>query len=75
MPTPSPIIVARTGATVPIAVKEAIRWMVAMPTPSPSSAVRIGSPMATTEPNANSRITTAASSPIRSALLCGGWST
>ena len=74
MPTPSPIIVASTGATVPMSVNDAITCTSEMPTPRPKSAVRIGSPMATTEPNANNRITTAASRPMRSALPDGGWS-
>ena len=74
MPTPSPIIVANTGATDPMSVIDAITCTIEMPIPRPRSAVRIGSPIATTEPNANSRITTAASSPMRSALPCGGWS-
>ena len=74
MPTPSPIIVARTGATDPISVTDAMMCTIEMPMPRPSNAVRIGSPIATTEPNANSRITTAASRPMRSALPAGGWS-
>ncbi len=44
MPTPSPIIVASTGATDPISVNDAMMCTIEMPTPRPNSAVRIGQP-------------------------------
>ena len=73
MPTPRPIICARVGASVPMSVNAATILMSEKPTARPKSAVVIGSPIATTDPNANSSTTTAASRPMRSALFDGGW--
>ncbi len=39
---------------------------IANPVPMPSNAVKIGRPIASTDPNASSRMTTAATSPITS---------
>ena len=42
------------------------------PTNNPNRAVAMGRPIATTDPNANSRITTATSRPITSPLPASG---
>ena len=42
------------------------RVMAPIPVPSPNSAVPIGSPIAMSDPNANSRMTIAASTPMAS---------
>ncbi len=64
MPTPRPIIVASVGATVPMSVTAATSEMIDNAIARPNSAVPIGTLIATTEPNAMSRMTTAKKSPI-----------
>ena len=66
MPTPSPIIVARVGATVDTVVAWLTIWMIDSVQARPRIAVRIGSSIATTVPKVNVRITIAAMMPIRS---------
>ena len=66
MPTPRPIMVPRSGATVGTSMTAATNVMPERPIASPSSAVPMGSPAATTEPNAKSRMTTDTSRPIES---------
>ena len=66
MPTPSPIIVARVGATVDTVVAWLMSWMMDSVEASPRIAVRIGSSIATTVPNTNVRISIAAMIPISS---------
>ena len=66
MPTPSPIIVASVGAAVPMSVVAATSVMTDRPTPRPKSAVPIGRLIATTDPNASSRMITATARPIAS---------
>ena len=68
MPTPSPIIVARVGATVPMVVTAASSEMRLNPIARPNRAVPIGRLMAITDPNASSKMSTATSRPVLSAL-------
>ena len=63
MPTPSPIIVAIVVEICEMS-KKLVRTVTAdSPTASPTSAVPIGTPIATTEPNARSSTTIAAMRP------------
>ena len=66
MPTPMPIIA--TAAVVKSGMSMRLRTTrtSAMPVPIPNSAVPMGSPIASTEPNAMRRMTIAASNPIAS---------
>ena len=67
MPTPSPIIAASSGEKVGITSRWVSSSSTAMPIASPSSATRIGRPIATTEPKAISMMKMAAVTPIPSA--------
>ena len=60
MPTPSPIIAASIGAKLAMSKMWVPRVTRPMPTPSANRAVRIGRPIATTEPKVRSRTTIAA---------------
>ncbi len=75
MPTPRPIIAPRIGATVPIVMCDATTISVMEETPTASSATPIGSTAARSVPKRKSRMTTAATIPIRSAAseLCEFW--
>ena len=64
MPTPRPIIAASCGANSAVSKTWVPSVTRLRPTPSANSAVRIGRPIATTEPKVSSRMTTAASRPI-----------
>ena len=75
MPTPSPIIVARVGATVDTVIAWLKIWMIDSAEASPRIAVTIGSSMATTVPNVNVRITIAAIMPISSLSSVAGLDT
>ena len=66
MPTPSPIIVASVGATDGTVVTWPSMRMIASDASSAKIALRIGSSIETTVPNANVRITIAAMIPISS---------
>jgi len=66
MPTASPIIVARVGATEARSTTAERAPIPARPMPRPISAVRRGSPMARTDPNERSRTTTATARPMSS---------
>ena len=63
MPTPMPIIVATCVVKSGVGTTAAHRPSAAMDAATPTSALTIGRPMATTEPKATSRITAAARSP------------
>ena len=63
MPTPSPIIVAIVVAMEEMSKKFVSTVTVERPTSRPTSAVPIGTPMATTEPNAISSTIIAAMRP------------
>ena len=65
-----PIIAVTCGANDGTSVKRANSVTIASPLPMPNSAVMIGSPIARTEPNAISKMTTAARMPIAS---LAGW--
>src|SRR5581483_6081544 len=73
MPTPRPIIVATSGVNSGVDMNRAITPMRLTAIPMPSSAVAIGSPMATTDPKATSSTTMAASRPRPSleGMVCG----
>ncbi len=71
MPSPIPIIVAAVGVVVLTSVNAAINVTPASPMPSPNAATSKGSPAATIEPNAMSRITSAAVTPTASAIPLG----
>jgi hypothetical protein len=66
MPTPMPIIASVWFENVGIVMRFTVSPTRAMPQPMPNSAVMIGRPMASTEPNASSRMIAAASRPIAS---------
>ena len=66
MPTPMPIIMATCVVKSGVGTTAAHSARLAMDATTPASAVTIGNPMATTEPKATKRITTAASSPTPS---------
>ena len=68
MPTPSPIMLASCGAKLGIAIRWAISDIELIPSASPKTAMPIGRPIAITDPNATSRITIAATSPISSVI-------
>ena len=61
MPTPMPIIAVTCGANDGMSMKRASRLTTARPIPMPNSAVMIGRPIASTDPNAINRMKTAAS--------------
>ena len=71
MPTPIPIIAAICGPNSGMVKPLEAMAITAAPTPRPNSAVVIGSPIASTEPNAMSKMTIAASRPRIS--LSGRW--
>src|SRR5215467_11654854 len=75
MPTPSPIIVARVGATVETVNAWLKIWTIDSVEASPKIAVTIGSSIATTVPNVNVRITIAAMMPISSLISVAGLDT
>ena len=66
MPTPMPIMAAISGEKVGTTRTWVSSSSSAMPMPSPKSAVRIGRPMATTDPKASSMIRMAAVMPMPS---------
>ena len=68
MPTPSPIMLAICGAKAGIGITYAMSDSELIPSTRPNSAIPIGNPIAITEPNATSRITTAATMPISSLI-------
>ncbi len=72
MPTPSPIIEPIWGAQLGIMIRWLISGMAATPSTRPNRAMPMGRPMATSDPKASSRITTAAPIPISSAALPAG---
>ena len=63
MPTPMPIIAANCGLNSGKSAKFAPSPITEKPAPSAKIAAPSGSPMAITDPNAISRMSTAASSP------------
>ena len=70
MPTPSPIMIPRTVASLGM-VKTLLRSrVIPMPAATPPSATAIGRPMASTDPNARIRTTMAKARPRSS--VCGG---
>src|SRR3954447_24002731 len=66
MPTPRPIIAATVDVKSAVGRTAEISGMVLSDSPMPISAVTIGNPMATIDPNAISRMTAAAARPIPS---------
>ena len=74
MPTPMPIIEANAGVNAGRSKNEAATPTRRKPDANASSAVRIGRPIATTEPNATSKMITAAPKPMSSALPGGSCS-
>ena len=66
MPTPMPIIAASSWPKVGMAMAWLRRSMIAKEIATPKRAVRIGSPMAMTDPKATSRMITAARRPAPS---------
>ena len=73
MPTPSPIMIPSTVASLGM-VKTLLRSrVVPMPAPTPPSATAIGRPMASTDPNAMISTNMAKARPISS--VCGGSTT
>ena len=72
MPTPRPTIEPITVAQAGMSTTYATSDSEPTPTARPSSAVPIGRPIATTDPNASSRITIAASRPRASPTPVGG---
>ena len=73
MPTPIPIIAPIDTANSGIANRFESSEVSAVPTPTPAPATAIGSPIASTEPNARISTTTAKASPMNSdsgALNC-----
>ena len=66
MPTPRPTIVATIGADVLTSMVAASSRMPLLEMPRPVSATAIGSPAPTTEPNARTRMSRAAPTPISS---------
>ena len=71
MPTPMPIMAASWVANSGTEVAWESSSTTAKPTPMPNRAVRMGRPMASTEPKAISRMTMAAMRPIASVLPGG----
>ncbi len=65
-----PIIAVTCGANDGTSVKRASNVTIASPMPMPNRAVMIGRPMASTDPNAIKRMSTAARMPIAS---LAGW--
>ena len=72
MPTPSPIMELRMGAEVDTSSCVASSVMSAVPVARPNSAIPMGSPMPTTEPNVTRRMSTAARTPTISAAPVSG---
>ena len=70
MPTPRPIITPMNGAKSGTSMTWLARMTKAPPRPMPNSATPTGSPMASTEPNATIRMTTANARPNSSAEGC-----
>ena len=72
MPTPMPIIntawIVKSGMFITLATS----WTIAIPHPIPKSAVAIGKPAASTEPNATRRMITASIRPMASLLPNAG---
>ena len=66
MPTPMPIIIATCVVKSGVGTTADHRPRAAMDATTPTSAVTMGRPMATTDPKATSRITAAARSPTTS---------
>ena len=66
MPTASPSINARIGAVLDISMTLEAQRIPAIPVPTPISAVNIGSPAATIEPNVISSTTIATMTPMPS---------
>ena len=66
MPTPMPIIAVTCGANEGTSSTRASRLTNASPSPIPNNAVMIGRPIASSDPNAISRMTTAARMPMSS---------
>ena len=66
MPTPSPIIAMISGAKIGVVTRWVSRSSTAKATAIPNSAVMMGSPIATTEPKANSMMMMAARIPMLS---------
>ena len=75
MPTPSPIIVASVGATVGTSATWLMSVMIDRPLTSPTMAVMIGSPIATTVPKVSSSTMTAMPSPTTSLEWVSGFET
>jgi hypothetical protein len=75
MPTPNPIIVASVGAMLGTSATWPRNLISASVAISPSTALTIGSSIAVTVPNANSRMITAAVSPTTSLLSVSGFET
>ncbi len=75
MPTPRPIIAASCGPKVGTTNGWLRTATMAKPMPMPNRAVRIGRPMAITEPKATSRMMIAAPMPISSLGPSCGWTT
>ena len=67
MPTARPIIVARIGVVVPTVVNTVAMLIPNTPSPTPTSAERIGSPEATSEPKV--MISTTSATPMPSSSL------
>ena len=74
MPTPMPIIDATCGANEGTSSRCPMRPINEMPMPIPKSAVTIGRPIASSDPNATSKMTIAASRPMISAKPNAGCS-
>ena len=72
MPTPSPIIVARVGATVGTEITCPNNPITDVAIARATAAVRIGRPIATRLPNTSARITIAERLPISSLVLVSG---
>jgi len=70
MPTPIPIIAVTWGANEGTSSTRARMFTNARPIPIPNSAVMIGRPIARRDPNAISRMNTAARTPMAS---LAGW--
>ncbi len=68
MPTAKPIIAASVGAKVATSRKFATKVTNSTPVPTPTMAVRIGSPAAMTDPKAISKMTRAKITPMISLL-------
>ena len=65
-----PIIAVTCGANDGMSITAANSVTIASPMPMPNSAVMIGSPIASSDPNAISRMSTAARTPMSSLAGC-----